>query len=447
MALGGGTFTSQNKVLPGAYINFISTKAANVTVSDRGIASMPIESDWGPAGEIFMVSNANFLKHSMEYFGYSYTDEKLKGLRDLFKYAQKVYFYRLNGSGDKASNTFATAKYPGVRGNDISVAVAASPDLEDAGFIVTTYITSEGVQLKLDEQTVKTAAELVDNDYVVFKKGAELTATAATPLTGGTNGAVTGASHQAYIDAAESVAFNTMGVITSDEATASLYVTNVIRMREQVGKKYQLVLFGAKAPDHEGVINICPENTVNDTGWAPGASVYWVTGVEAYTAINKSATNKKYDGEFDINTPDQEALENDIKSGYLTFHSDMDTTGTKNAYILEDIDSLTTLTEDKGAVFQDNQTIRICDNIAMDIASVFKYNYTGKMPNDAPGRASFKGVVMQNLTTLQTMRAIQNLTDDSVTVEQGDDKHAVVCDTDIEIVNFMTHLYMTVRVA
>ena len=29
MALGGGTFTAQNKVLPGAYINFVSLAAAN----------------------------------------------------------------------------------------------------------------------------------------------------------------------------------------------------------------------------------------------------------------------------------------------------------------------------------------------------------------------------------------------------------------------------------
>jgi len=43
MALGGGTFTAQNKVLPGTYINFVSAASANANLSDRGIATMPLE--------------------------------------------------------------------------------------------------------------------------------------------------------------------------------------------------------------------------------------------------------------------------------------------------------------------------------------------------------------------------------------------------------------------
>lgn len=40
MALGGGTFLTQNKVLPGAYINFISTAKASATLSERGYGAM-----------------------------------------------------------------------------------------------------------------------------------------------------------------------------------------------------------------------------------------------------------------------------------------------------------------------------------------------------------------------------------------------------------------------
>jgi hypothetical protein len=47
MALGGGTFLTQNKILPGAYINFISAARASATLSDRGIATMPLIMDWG----------------------------------------------------------------------------------------------------------------------------------------------------------------------------------------------------------------------------------------------------------------------------------------------------------------------------------------------------------------------------------------------------------------
>lgn len=47
MALGGGSFTTQNKELPGAYINFVSMASASATLSARGIATMPLEMDWG----------------------------------------------------------------------------------------------------------------------------------------------------------------------------------------------------------------------------------------------------------------------------------------------------------------------------------------------------------------------------------------------------------------
>ena len=33
MALGGGNFVKQNKVLPGSYINFVSAAQANIAVS------------------------------------------------------------------------------------------------------------------------------------------------------------------------------------------------------------------------------------------------------------------------------------------------------------------------------------------------------------------------------------------------------------------------------
>lgn len=99
MALGGGTFLVQNKVLPGAYINFVSLAVASATLSDRGIATMPLELDWGITGNVFEVTNEDFQKNSLKIFGYDYTNEKLKGLRDLFRNIKTLYAYRLNGGG------------------------------------------------------------------------------------------------------------------------------------------------------------------------------------------------------------------------------------------------------------------------------------------------------------------------------------------------------------
>ena len=84
MALGGGTFVNQKKELPGAYINFVSANSASANLSERGIATMPLELDWGIDGEVFEVNNGDFHEDSLKIFGYEYTHEKMKGLRDLF---------------------------------------------------------------------------------------------------------------------------------------------------------------------------------------------------------------------------------------------------------------------------------------------------------------------------------------------------------------------------
>ena len=49
--------------------------------------------------------------------------KKLKGLRDLFKNIKTLYAYRLTSGGVKATNTFATAKLGGLRGNDLKIVI------------------------------------------------------------------------------------------------------------------------------------------------------------------------------------------------------------------------------------------------------------------------------------------------------------------------------------
>ena len=85
MALGGGIWMFQNKKIPGTYINFVSKVRASVSIADRGYGTMALPLDWGPVGEVFAVTAEDFQESSMKYFGYDYTSDKLKGLRDLFQ--------------------------------------------------------------------------------------------------------------------------------------------------------------------------------------------------------------------------------------------------------------------------------------------------------------------------------------------------------------------------
>lgn len=47
MALGGGTFTTMNKLMPGSYINYVSAARAAASLSARGIAALPMKLKWG----------------------------------------------------------------------------------------------------------------------------------------------------------------------------------------------------------------------------------------------------------------------------------------------------------------------------------------------------------------------------------------------------------------
>lgn len=434
MALGGGTFTSQNKTLPGTYINFVSAASASASLSDRGVATMPLVLDWGVEGKVFEVSNEDYQKNSQRIFGYSVDNAKMKGLNDLFIGAKTLYAYRLNGGGAKASNEYAQALYSGVRGNDIRIVVQANADQTDL-YDVITYLGT----VKVDEQTVGKAAELVANDYVTFKE-TELSETAGTPLSGGTNGTVDGEAHQAYINKIESYSFNTMGVVTADSSTKKLYAAFTKRMRDEVGVKFQLVLHSC-ATDYLGVINV--KNKITDEGWDEGSLVYWVTGAQCGCAVNKSCQNRKYDGAFTVDTEyTQNDLKTAIKNGEFILHN-----VSGDVRVLEDINSMVTESDTQGAVFKDNQTVRVIDQIGNDDAVLFNTKYLGVVPNNASGRVSLWADLVKIRQQLQELGAIEEFNDTDVTVEQGDSKKSVVVTGAIQVVNAMSKVYMTVTVA
>lgn len=437
MALGGGTFLVQNKVLPGAYINFISVAQASATLSDRGIATIPLDMDWGPENQVVTVELADFLKNSQKIFGYAYTAEKLKPMREIFKHAKTVYFFRLNASGVKAANTFATAKYPGTRGNDLRTVITENEksELESKLYDVATFLGTVQVDLQTG---IKAMADLKPNDYVDWITSASISLTASLPLKNGTNGTVEDAAYQTYLDKMEAYNFNAMGCPSNKSTIAELFAAFCKRMRDDVGKKFQVVCFRNLA-DYEGVVSV--KNTIVGQTDDP-ALIPWATGVVAGTAVNKSATNMDYDGEYSVDTDyTQTELENGIREGSFMFHQ-VD----EKVVVLEDINSFISITDEKSSDFSSNQTIRVLDQIANDIAVLFGKKYIGKVPNDASGRVSLWNDIVKHHMELQNIRAIENFNPDNVTVVQGDTKKAVVVTDYVTPVNAMAQLYMTVYV-
>ena len=428
--LGGGTFNAQNKKLPGTYINFASASRASASLSDRGIVAIPLLMDWGAADEVFEVSNEKFVNNSLKIFGYDYSHDKMKGLRDLFKNTKTLYAYRLNGKGTKATNTYAEAKYSGIRGNDLKIIISKNVD-DETKFDVKTVLEFK----EMDVQTVKNSSELVANDCVTFKS-AELQETASTPLASGTNGTeVTTSEYQAFLNAIESYSFNALGCPVEDAKINELFVTFTKRMRDEVGAKFQTVVY-RKPADYEGVISV--ENEVTDDV-NKASVVYWTTGAQAGCAVNKSLTNTAYDGEFKIKVDyTQSQLADALESGKFIFHN-----VTGEVRVLEDINTFTSVTDEKNIYFSNNQTIRVIDQIANDVAALFNTKYLGKIPNNASGRISLQSDVVAIHRALEDIQAIENFSADDIVVAQGDTKKSVVLTDKITVINAMSQLYMS----
>lgn len=433
--LGGGTFTTMNKVLPGSYINFVSAARASASLSDRGVVAIPVVADWGISGKVFTVTQEDFQKESLSIFGYDYTADAIKPMREVFANAIKVHFYRLNSDAEKAKGGLATAVYGGTRGNDLQYVVSTNVD-DESKFDVKLYL---GTALVSEQVGIASAAELVDNAFVTWNKDGELSV-ATQALSGGTNGTtITGTQHQTALDKFEAYSFNVLCCPSTEETIKSLYIAYTKRMRDQVGAKFQVVVYQKSDADYEGVVSV--ENKAKDGD--EYALVYYVAGMEAGCAVNKSCTNKVYSGEYEIDVDyKQSELEAGIKAGKLMFHQVED-----EVRVLSDINTFVTVTDEKNSDFSKNQVIRVLDQIANDIAALFNKKYLGNVQNDKSGRVSFWNDIVTHHKELESIRAIQDFDSEKVLVEAVEsDKTAVAVSDEVFPTCAMEKLYMTVVV-
>lgn len=419
MALGGGTFTSQNKVLPGAYINIKTASGSVVTIGERGTVAAPIALSWGKSG-VYAVTAEEFQNNSIGVFGYPFTAAEMQSLREVFMNAQKVLVYNLNEGGTAAKCTHATAKYAGARGNALKLVIQKNVD-DTNKFDVTLYLADS----KVFQQTVATAAELSENAFVTWAQTA-LAVTAGMTFTGGADGTASTGTHQNALNALESYKFDIL--VCSDTAQNALYAAYTERLRDKRGIKFQMVGVDVEA-DYKGIVTLVSEQE---------NALYWTAGALAGCAVNKSCTNKIYDGELTIATPHtQLELENCILTGKFVFHKVDD-----EVRVLMDINTHVTYTEENGKLFSKNQVVRATDNRHNDIKRVFNNKYLGNIQNDNDGRASFWGDVVKLTNEYVAMRAFDTYDSKSLTVTLGDDIDSVVTRDYVTPIGTMEKLYM-----
>lgn len=343
--LGGGVFVTQNKILPGFYINIVGASKATATLGERGTVAIALPLNKAP-GKVILITQAEFVQNSQEILGSEYNDDSMKPLREIFQYATKCYIYD-----------------SGAANNDVSSILAAL----------------------------------------------------------------------------EGYDFNILCAYTSTEDEISQYIAQTKVWRDTYGKKVQTVVYNSTEPDYEGIINVVSKASDTEEEHALTA---WVAGAEAGCAVNRSCTNKTYNGEYTIICDkSQTELEECISNGQFVFH-----TVYGDVNVLEDINSLTTISDDKTDDFKSNQTIRVVDQIANDIAKLFNTKYLGKVQNNDAGRTSLWADIVKHHRDLETLEAIQDFDPDNVTVQEGDTKKAVVVNDIINVVNAMSQVYMTLVV-
>lgn len=346
--LGGGTFVAQNKILPGAYINFVNASRATATLGERGVVAIALPLGKA-AGTVIEITATEFVKDSSTILGKDYTDASMIALREIFRHASKCVIYDLGLESDQTAS--------------------------DA------------------------------------------------------------------IAALEPYDFNAIAIYTSVAEDIASYVTAVKSWRDDIGKKVVGVGYNLPNANHEGLINVV--STISDDGAPEYALVAWVAGAEAGCEVNKSVTNEVYDGEYTvICNHRQTALETCLESGQFVFHLVYG-----SVRVLEDINSLVDTTADKGDDFKSNQTIRVIDQIANDIAKIFNTKYLGKIPNNESGRISFWGDIVSHHRQLEQIEAISDFDSSLVTVEEGQRKSSVVVNDAVTPVNAMARVYMTVIVS
>lgn len=205
--MAGGTFKAQNKIRPGAYINFKAVSKPMSKLGTRGVVTMPIAMSWGATITELLSTDLLDGKSTVK-IGYTAFDAESQLYREALKNCHKAIIYRLDSGGVKAAGTIApitiTAKYAGVVGNGISVSIVANGDNFD---VVTFYR-----EIEKNRQTVSTAAELIANEWVTFSGTGSLIASAGVTLSNGTNGTVSDATYATYLGAIKSYNWNTMGI-------------------------------------------------------------------------------------------------------------------------------------------------------------------------------------------------------------------------------------------
>lgn len=461
----GGTWQSQNKVRPGAYINVVGVPKPLGSIGDRGIVAIPMELGWGeklislPVNEF--LTGGGLLKVGADYTD---TSDVARQLRLAFQGAATVVIRRIDADATKASANVlkakVTAKHGGTFGNNISVTVSLKTETIE-GEPVTTGVTLEtyvggvfkGKATCTNESTI---ASDLSNDWIDIEGGFVDFNEGTYQLSGGANG--TADSWTNIFADLEQENWNTLAFPATASIDKDAAVTFIRSMRDGNGIKVQAVLtecsgedssgytFTSYAPDYEGVY-VCKQGyrLSDGTVISPIDEVYMLAGMIAGATITQSLSGTVIPNAIEVlhNPKTNEGIIEAIEDGKFVMSKRRD-----GAVVIEyDVNSFTSLTAKKGKVFTKGRPMRVLDNVANDIKLLWDRSYLGKVSNNDDGRNIYKGDLIKYFRDLEALEAVQNFNSDTdIEVLPGDEIDGVVVKCWVQPVDSMEKLYMTVNV-
>lgn len=343
-----GTWTSQNKILPGAYINFKTNSPLSITPNERGKVVILQKLSVGKAHDIYEITATT------DTYPEGVVESDKIAVNEALKGANKVLLYNL---GKEREIT--------------EVLTAALSKLRTVDFNVIAYPNASGT----DKNAIKTWIK---------------------------------------------------------------------SMRDEEGIKIQGV-FANLSADDEAIINVVQGVILSDGSSLTAEQVTaYVAGITAGAAVNKSNTGLKYEGAIDV-VPrmTKTEMETAIKEGKYIFKVD----SVQNVTSVYDINSLKSVGDNKNNSFKKNRTIRTLDGINNDTVNIFESNYVGNIDNTADGRSLLRAAYIEYFNLLQNLNAIQNFTAEDVEVLEGKDKESVVINCNIQTVDSIEKMYITVNLS
>lgn len=444
--MAGGTWNAQNKVRPGVYIRFKSSGQMGLTTGERGVVAICEPLSWGPVAQVMEINAGDDMT---QYTGYDITSPNNLFLNEIFKGSNrtdgpsKVLLYRPTASSSSEATVTtgsltATALYPGIRGNDISIVITELTE-PASSFLVSTVVDNEIV----DQQTAATIDQLVNNDWVSFSGTGALAATAGSPLAGGADGTVQSAAYSGFLTAIEPYKFDIIIYDGSDSTVQDAMISFVERIANDAGQYSQLVASGLTNPDSRFVINVESGVTLaSGTQLTAAQTTWWVGGAQAGAKYNESLTYAAYPNAVNVsplltNSQYIQALE----SGEFVLFADDGV-----VKVEQDINSLVTYTQDISEPYHKNRVMRLLNTIANDIYQQFSDGYIGVVNNNDAGRMQFKSAIVGYLLDIQANNGIQNFEAEDVEVLAGQSIDAIVVNIAIMPVDSVEKIYLTIEV-